>query len=261
MSESTDSQLAVTLYTLRDFTQTPADIATALARVREIGYENVQLSALGPIDPERLRQMADAEGLNICATHVPLPRLQQEMTAVIAEHHVWNCRHLAIGGLPQEYRSAAGCARFAEEGSQIGRTLAQAGITFSYHNHWWELERFDDRTGLEILFKQSDPQAILAEPDTAWLHFGGCDPAEWIGRMTGRAPLVHLKDYRPDEKDQYETLPVGKGVLDWPGILRACRDAGVQYYIVEQDFCEGDPFDAIAASRQYLTSLMIGRTE
>ena len=39
------------LYTLREYTKTPADIAKTFARVKKMGYNGVQCSALGPIDP------------------------------------------------------------------------------------------------------------------------------------------------------------------------------------------------------------------
>ena len=39
--------LAVQLYTLREFTKTPTDIASTLARVAKLGYRAVQASALG----------------------------------------------------------------------------------------------------------------------------------------------------------------------------------------------------------------------
>ena len=66
------SQIAAQLYTLREFTKTPADIASTLKRVRKIGYEAVQCSALGKIDPKELKNILDGEGLTCCATHTPL---------------------------------------------------------------------------------------------------------------------------------------------------------------------------------------------
>jgi sugar phosphate isomerase/epimerase len=41
---------------------------------------------------------------------------------------------------------------------------------------------------------------------------------------------------------------VGEGNLNWPSILDACREAGVQWYIVEQDTCQRSPFESLAIS-------------
>ena len=57
-----ESQIAAQLYTLRDFIQTPDDIAKTMKRVKEIGYDAVQCSALGPISPEELKQIVNGEG-------------------------------------------------------------------------------------------------------------------------------------------------------------------------------------------------------
>ena len=69
------SVIAAQLYTVREFTQTPADISKTLKRIRKIGYEAVQLSALGKIDPAELGKMLSSEGLACCATHVSPERL------------------------------------------------------------------------------------------------------------------------------------------------------------------------------------------
>src|ERR1035437_8455655 len=79
------SPFAAQMYTLREFTKTPADIAKSLARVRKIGYEAVQLSALGKIDPKELATILKNEGLAVPATHVSPDRMRNETQAVIDE--------------------------------------------------------------------------------------------------------------------------------------------------------------------------------
>ena len=71
-----DTGIAVQLYTLREFTKTPADIARTLKKVREIGYRAVQCSALGPIEPRELRAILDQEGLFCCATHTAFDKVR-----------------------------------------------------------------------------------------------------------------------------------------------------------------------------------------
>jgi len=55
------STIAAQLYNAPRLHQTPADIATTLKRVRRIGYEAVQLSALGKIDPKELARSCKAK--------------------------------------------------------------------------------------------------------------------------------------------------------------------------------------------------------
>ncbi len=240
------TSLAAQLYTLRAHTKTPEDIARTLGRVREIGYQAVQLSALGPIDTAELKRLLDKEGLQAAATHTAWDRLQNEIEAVIDEHRLLECRHVAIGGMPRAYRNEAGFAEFAKIASDVAKRLAEADLTFSYHNHDFEYERFGGRPGIQILMEESDP-ALGFELDTYWVQHGGGDPAYWIRKAAGRIPVIHLKDMTMRGREVL-MAEVGEGNLNWPAILEACRDAGVEWYCIEQDICQRDPFESLAIS-------------
>ncbi len=259
------SLVAAQLYTIRQHTQTREDFARSMRKIREIGYRAVQVSAIGAISDADVKQIVNDNGLRICNTHIAFDRLQNDLDAVIAQHQLWDCRHIAIGSMPAAFReSAAGYKRFAALGSQIGERLAQADMTFSYHNHSFEFVKFDGRAGLEILFDESDPRYLQAELDTYWVQHGGADPAAWIDRLAGRMPVVHLKDMvmlspqsggGKDYRPQQAMAEVGEGNMNFPGILAACRRAGVEWYAVEQDICQRDPFESLAISFENLAAM------
>jgi len=249
-----ETVLAAQMYTLRDFTKTPADIAATLKKVREIGYQSVQLSALGPIPPDELKKILVREGLTVCATHVSFEKMRDNPDEVLAEHRLLGCQYTAIGSLPQIYRTAEGYAKFAVEASLVARHLHEGGLSWSYHNHSFELEKFNGRSGLEILYAESDPKYFTAELDTYWIAHGGGDPAHWIRALKGRIPLVHLKDMVIKDNKQL-MAEVGEGNLNWPEILRACKESGVRWYIVEQDVCQRDPFESLAISLKNLQKM------
>jgi sugar phosphate isomerase/epimerase len=48
---------------------------------------------------------------------------------------------------------------------------------------------------------------------------------------------------------------VGEGNLEWPQILEACRDANIEWYLVEQDICQRDPFESLGISLRNLKRL------
>ena len=247
--------LAAQLYTVRQFTQTPEGLADSLRRVREIGYGAVQISGIGAIAPEQVREMLAANGLVVCNTHIGYERLTGDLDAVIAEHKLWGCRHVAIGGMPSQYRcDEGGFRRFAREASEVGRKLAAADLSFSYHNHSFELVRFGRKTGLDVLYEESDPRYLQAEIDTYWVQHGGGDPAAWCARFPGRMPVVHFKDM-VILNGQQTMAEVGEGNLNWPAILQACRQASVQWYAVEQDVCQRDPFESLAISYKNLREM------
>jgi sugar phosphate isomerase/epimerase len=248
-----NTQLAAQMYTLRQFTQTPEDLADALAKVRKIGYQAVQMSGACAIAYSELHKMLQDNGLVCCATHIPYEKMRDSTAQVIEDHHAIECTYPAIGGLPGAYRSAEGFAKFAKEATQVGKRLAEGGLHFGYHNHSFELEEFGGRTGLAILYEDSDPRYFKAEIDTYWIQHGGGDPAAWIEKLAGRIPLVHLKDMTVRNGTPI-MAEVGEGNLNWPAIMAACKKAGVEWYIVEQDTCERDPFDSLAISLRNLKS-------
>lgn len=243
------TQIAAQMYTLRQFTKNPQDMAETLHKVRAIGFEAVQLSGHGPIDVNELHGMLEREGLTVCATHIGFDRMQNELDKVMEEHRILGCKNLAIGGLPAAYRTdAASYMRFAKEASDIARKLAENGFTWSYHNHSFELERFGDRTALDILFHESDPKYFLGEIDTYWIQHGGGDPAQWVLDLKGRIKLLHLKDMATRGGKEQLMAEIGEGNLNWPRILDAAKQAGVEWYIIEQDICQRDPFESLAIS-------------
>ena len=182
--------------------------------------------------------------------------MRDDPEGVIEEHRVYGCRHVAIGAMPGDYRSAEGFHKLAREASQVAKKLAAGGLTFSYHNHSFEFERFGDKVGLEILRTESDPRHFNLEIDTYWVQHGGGDPADWIRKCKGRIPLLHLKDMALKDGRQI-MAEVGEGNLNWPAILQAAEESGVEWYLVEQDTCRRDPFESLAMSLRNLRAMGI----
>jgi sugar phosphate isomerase/epimerase len=246
--------IAAELYTLREHLGDPTAIARSLARVREIGYESVELAGLGPIEASSLARLLRETGLVVAAAHLRWEALRDETEAAVEDCRTWGCNDAAVPILPPEYRNADGYARFGSEASEVAGRLREAGLRLSYHNHSFELERFGRETGLEILRRSSDPDLLNFEIDTYWIQHGGGSPDGWIRRLSGRVPGVHLKDMTVIG-GQPVMAEVGEGNLDWGDVLAACTAAGVEWLIVEQDECRRDPFESLAISRRNLAAM------
>jgi len=245
--------IAAQLYTVREFMKTPVDIRETLRRIREIGYEAVQLSGLGPIDATELKGICDELGLTICATHVSNDLLHHDLPRVIAEHKIWNCRYVGIGSISPDYpKTLEGYTRYAKDISEIGRELRRHDLVLIYHNHNFEFEKYEGRTAMEILMTETDAAAVDMEIDTYWVQSGGANPVQWLKKVEGRMDVVHFKDMAIYDRQQ-TICEIGTGNLDWPAIIETCRSIGVKWYCVEQESCRGgDPFAALAVSWNYL---------
>lgn len=242
--------LGVQMYTLRKFTQTVDDLEMALARVREIGYRTIQVSAFGDIPPQTVADLCRDNELTIGATHVAWDRLRHDIDRVIDEHALWGCRHTAVGSIPAKtYLSMDGLGKFIGEATPVAEKLADAGITFSYHNHNHEFLHFDGKPWLAHLYETAPASLVKAELDTHWIVAGGGDPVTWINACGDRMPLLHLKDYAVNADYQRIFAAIGRGNMNWDAIIGAAMQHPVEYYLVEQDNCYGeDEFDCLAQS-------------
>ena len=247
-------KVAVQLWTVRDSLQDAARVPGVLGRLREIGYDAVEVAALPREAEDAFGAHLAAAGMTACAAHVPLEELNARAAEVGERCRRWGCEYAVVPSLPAEYHSAAGFERFAAEAVELASALESFGVRLAYHNHAFELERWHGRTGLEILLGGT----LEAELDTYWLQFAGANPISWIRRLSARVPLVHLKDMAIHDGRQVQA-EVGEGNLDWPAVLDACAQAGTRWLVVEQDECAGDPFASLATSRRNLGALLARR--
>ena len=97
------TKLAAQLYSVRMHMQTPEDIDRGFERLAEDGWKVVQASGLGPIAPCDLKALADKYGLSICATHIPLAALQNDLDGVLRDHVLLDRPYIGLGAMPWEY--------------------------------------------------------------------------------------------------------------------------------------------------------------
>ena len=85
--------------------------------------------------------------------------------------------------------------------------------------------------------------------DTYWVQVGGGDPAQWIEKLSGRVPCIHLKDCAFGQ----QMTVVGEGNINFDRVFEKAEAAGTKYMLVEQDNFNGeDPFECLRRSYLYL---------
>lgn len=248
-------KIGVTLYTVSTRMGTPEVCADTLKRVKQIGYTNVEMGLPFPC-PEFGTMMLDT-GLTVIDMHVALGEFQSRFAAVVALARQLHCSHLTIPWMdPQKMNNALAWRTLAKELTSLGKRLAGEEIILQYHNHHFEFARFGGMAGLEILYAESDPKYLKAQLDTHWVARGGGDPAAWIRAMKGRIEQIHFKDMVIQNTNPV-FADVGSGNLNWPEILKACKEAGIQDCIVEEDPGDHmpDPFKSIQNSLAFLKTM------
>lgn len=248
--------IALQLYTLRE----PAkdDLPGTLQKVREMGWEYVQWSGMPNLPAEEIRAALDTAGLTAVAAHAGVESFETDFENQVRFWKTVGALDVAPGGMMRDCRgSLEAWLRGAARLDAVGARLREVGMRLSYHNHDWEFERYpeDPRTKLEILFDETDPKNLYAELDLAWVHVGGEDPAGQLRRYANRCPVIHAKDLS-DERSLFgrriQFMPLGQGVLDWPEIFKAGEEAGVEWWVYEQDNADRDIFECAQDSYDFL---------
>ena len=242
------------LYTVRDFTKTPADIEKTFEKVAAIGYKSVQISALGEIEAARLAGIARKTGLVIALSHTPPQKLREDLKQVMSDHETLGCKIVGIGAMPQEYKTGAeGVKNFIRDFTPVGKELAKNGFIFAYHNHAFDFVKCESGgTCMDLMLKNTGADWFKLIADVYWMQFAGVDPAGFIRENGGRIAALHLKDMAATFENKNEMAELGNGNLDFAGIIGAAKRAGIPWYMVEQDICKGDPFDALKVSYDYI---------
>ena len=242
-------KLGAQLYSVRNTTQTPEEYYQTMKRIKEIGYENVQLSGAAPMDAAYLAQVSRELDLPIVCTHVPFERIVGDTDALIAEHKTFGSPVIGIGSMPKQFRKVkGGLDAFLAELAEPVKKIQDAGLNFSYHNHHFEFVK-EDESDEQIVYDRFLERCptwhfIL---DTYWVEYAGYSALEYIKKVGGkRLYNVHFKDMANDEKRSI--CACGRGVLDFAAITALCKKEGVVNALVEQDNAPDAP-DAIEEMR------------
>ena len=244
-------EIAAQLYTVREFTKTEEDIAKTLKKIKEIGYDSVQVSAFGPYRTEFLRDALAENALTACATHTPYERIVGETEKVIAEHKILGIPYIGLG-----YRrlgSLAATETFLKELLPAAEKIADGGLKFVYHNHHWEFVRLENgQTVMEYFLEHTSPEIFGLLPDCYWLQVSGINPERFLVENKDRIGVIHLKDMRIAKEDGAQRYAeIFEGNMDYISVYAAAERAGVKYAAVEQDECYGrDSFESLKISRE-----------
>jgi hypothetical protein len=247
-------RVALELGTLRAHLKTSEDVARSFAQLREIGYEQVQLGEVGSLPASDVAKRAEAAGLKICAAQVDARELLQQPRKVADGLSALGCRlavyaesNLRLATLDQVFA-------LCDELSRAGEALRSRGLLLCYRNHTREFRRLGGKAILDWIFERTDPIMVHGELDTHAVQAGGGEPAGYCARLSGRLPLLLLKDYAISSQNEPCEAALGDGNLSVPRILREAEAAACECYVVGQDGSP-QPFADIAKSLAYLKSL------
>ncbi|MCY0876499.1 MAG: sugar phosphate isomerase/epimerase [Firmicutes bacterium] len=244
--------VAVQPYTIRSALAT--NYVDALERLASIGYKGIELG-LPPDGMSITEQKAvlDRLGLHVIGTHAGFDTLDFDADR-LADYldQIEGGRYVTIS---LRLHSREDILAKAVRMNEIGKQFRDRGITFLYHNHDWEFTRFDGEYALDLLLNATDPELVKTELDTYWIKRGGEDPVTYLQTLSGRAPLLHIKDMEAGDEQLF--AEIGTGILNFRAIAQVAQQIGVECLVVEQDECRQDPFESLQISYTNLRELGI----
>lgn len=261
--------IALQVYSVRD--NAAADFAGTMKELKAMGYDGVELAGTYGMTAVECKKILDEVGLELVSAHVNIDLLEDD--AVLDDYAATGIKFVAIPWLVGP-KDAAELEAVIARIRKIGERVKAKGMQLLYHNHDFEFEKINDAYILDTYYSRIPAEYLQTELDTCWVNVGGEEPAAYVRKYTGRAPIVHLKDFagsksenmyaligtdsaKEESTGKFEFRPVGYGRQDIPAILQASEDAGAGWVVVEQDSPSmgKTPMESVKMSIEYLKGL------
>ena len=261
--------IALQVYSVRD--NAAADFAGTMKELKAMGYDGVELAGTYGMTAVECKKILDEVGLELVSAHVNIDLLEDD--AVLDDYAATGIKFVAIPWLVGP-KDAVELEAVIARIRKIGERVKAKGMQLLYHNHDFEFEKINDAYILDTYYSRIPAEYLQTELDTCWVNVGGEEPAAYVRKYTGRAPIVHLKDFagsksenmyaligtdsaKEESTGKFEFRPVGYGRQDIPAILQASEDAGAGWVVVEQDSPSmgKTPMESVKMSIEYLKGL------
>lgn len=245
-------KLGLQLYSVRE--ELEKDFFGTLEKVKALGYEGCEFAGLYGHSPAEINRKCSELGLIPISAHVTYDELAKDTDNVVKMYKEIGCEYIAVPYLAEDLRyGKEKYPEVVENIKKIGKACKENGIVLLYHNHDFEFAK--DENGcyvLDALYNEVDKELLQTEIDTCWVNVAGENPCDYVRKYSGRAPVVHLKDFvgeknanmyeligieskKVEAKNTFEYRPLGYGKQDVQAIVDAAKDAGAVWVIAEQD--------------------------
>lgn len=232
---ASSENIALQMFTLRNV----GSLNEQFAMAHRAGFKSVEIVETTDISAEQLKSMLKKYDLKAISAHVQLVSLETNYEQVVEYNHKVGIDTIVVPWIEPQDRpdSFQSWVQYAKRIDAMGEKLRQNGIQLAYHNHNFEMKKYEGITALDIILNHTSSQNLKLEMDTAWVSRGGQDPLHFINAYPHRIFSLHVKDNAAIgvRDDEMNFAPMGEGLLDWPSILSAAQKNSVKWLIIEHD--------------------------
>ena len=256
------------LYTVRTLLE--KDFDGTLAKIRGIGYREVEFAGYFGHTPRQVRDSLKRHGLTSPSAHIDYASLTGDKWArALDDARAIGHKYIVNAWVDESIRSQPDAwKRIADTYNAAAPVAKKHGLQFAYHNHNFEFYPRADAGGklpIDIVLESCDPALVKIELDLCWIAAAGKDPLDYFHRYPGRFPMVHVKGLRKVPPASADPVPIDRvlpdvtevghdDVIDWRRIFAGAKEAGIAHYFVEHDNPK-QPIESLQVSYDYVSHL------
>src|ERR1700682_4939630 len=242
MGQNFKERIGLQLYSLRE--QFAKDVPKTLDQVRGFGIKYVETHSTYGLTPEKFRAELDSRGLKAVSGHFAYERCRDDVEGVAREAKILGEQYVGCAWIPhKDPFDEKACREAIMVFNRAGEALAKHGLKFFYRTHGYEFLPYGKGTFFDLMMAETKPQFVHYEMDVFWIVHPGQDPVKLLEKYGSRFELMHIKDMKrgtptglfTGHADVTSNVTLGAGTLDWPGIFKAARKAGVKWYFIEDE--------------------------
>lgn len=248
-------KIGLQLFTVRE--EAEKDLLGTIVRAADFGYEGVQFAGFFDTPANQLKKTMEDNDIQPAGAHVGIDQLSGDRLEESLDYNEKIGNQLIIcPALPREMRETADDYRkTAEKLNKIGEKCKASGFTFGYHNHHFEFELFDGKTGFDLLFENTEAALVKMELDCAWATYAGFEPLEIMKKYQNRCVSLHVKDLK-EAKGKKVSTEIGNGYLDIGQLVETGKHHGVEWFTVEQEDYEMPAMESAKVNSKNLREIL-----
>jgi sugar phosphate isomerase/epimerase len=253
-------EIGLELYSLRH--QLEKDPATAMAKVKELGFRDVELSGTYGMEFPQLIKLLAENRLNVVSYGADFQRLRDFPQRVADEARSYGARFVVCFWIPHSADTfkLADATEAAFVLNNAGVVMAKNGLMLAYHPHGYEFNKHGEGTLFDHFVQLLDTRVVQLQMDAFWIKQAGQDPVALLKKYHNRWVSIHLKDRQPGtpnsnngKADDETNVVLGQGDVGIADLMKEAKRLGIQHYFIEDESSRS--LEQIPKSLEYLKSL------
>jgi len=254
-------EISIQLYTLRTAMADRAGFDLVMTRLKQYGYERVELAGYGDRTAAELADFLDDLGIRASSSHDGISDTAAEMHTKFQNAVTLGQKYVVVPYLNSTKLSD--WQAWADRMNVEAAVARKYGLRYGYHNHAHEftIDLGGGVTPWEVLTDRLDRRLVHLQVDLFWAYTGGVEsgaanPLRFAIDVIDDAPQkvrqYHVKDRDESGPADNKFADLGTGVIDFAKIFRS---HSVEEYIVENDQPDVTPLTTAAVGHLYLEHL------